>query len=66
MSYCETSAKDNTNVDSTFRLLAEDILKLGLVGGDDYFEHAERQTNVVKITPTQNRSTERKGCCAKS
>ena len=67
MSYCETSAKDDTNVDSTFRLLAEEIMKLGLIGGDDYFEHAERQMNIVKVTSTTpNKRTDKKSCCAKS
>ena len=58
MSYVETSAKDNTNVEEAFESIAREIMR------GESFEQQDR--NVIHIRKTQPDSTKKKECCGKS
>ena len=58
MSYIETSAKDNINVEEAFESIAREIMR-----GESFEEQAR---NVIHIRKTQPDSTKKQGCCEKS
>ncbi len=55
MSYIETSAKDNINVEEAFESIAREIMR-----GESFEEHAR---NFIHLGRTQPDSTKKQGCC---